>query len=84
MFISFSLTLARKEKETQPKKEKQRLSKYTVNDFIVDFSATSCCKNHLKIKLCLTNRASGLRPEPQINKDSKDNVVILSSLRSSE
>ena len=39
MFISFSLTLARKEKETEPKKEKQRLLKELVYSLYENFSA---------------------------------------------
>ena len=65
----FFLLLGKKKKRT--KKEKTSYSKDTVNDFISDFSVTSYCKNHLKIKLCLTNRASGLRPEPQTSKGGK-------------
>ena len=53
LFISF-LFLRRKRKETNQRKEKGRLSKETVKCFIGDFSATGCCKNHLKTQLFLT------------------------------
>jgi hypothetical protein len=62
---SFSFFVAKQRKKTNQKKETV-LSKDTVNDFIGDFSATSCCKNHLKIKLCLIKLTSGLRPEPRL------------------
>ena len=56
----FFLLLGKKKKRT--KKEKTSYSKDTVNDFISDFSVTSYCKNHLKIKLCLDKLTSGASP----------------------
>ena len=40
--------VAWQKKRNEPKKRKQTLPKETVKCFFDDFSATSCCKNHLK------------------------------------
>ena len=63
LFVHFFLFDSCTQRErNEPKKEKQRLLKDTVYNFISDFSVTSYCKNHLKIKLCLIKIISGALP----------------------
>ena len=58
LFVHFFFLLRCKKKK-RTKKEKHAISKETVKCFIGDFSATGCCKNHLKTQLFLIKVTTG-------------------------
>ena len=69
-YLRFDLTFSQLETESLQAKEKKRIKekhallKETVKCFIGNFSATSCCKNHLKTLLFLAVFHQGFARTP--------------------